>query len=203
VSAKLFVSTEDIKVRKSKGARVGSLGVIKKGTIIDVTELDEQWGVVEFGEKQGYIKTKNLRAAAAPPTSSAPPPLEPDNSPGPVSILVFVAITLIVVFLIKKLATANKFSTLKHLRSKKPGQGEGSDSTMYWYQCKYCAAVVKKTDAPSDSGCLRSKHHLWVWLGEVGPDKYFCKNCQTTVQTKGTPNPAGCPKGEFHMWLER
>ena len=200
IDAKLFVSTHDIKVRKGKGSHATVLGFIKNGTIIDVTDTDGQWGMVVYGNKEGFVKTKYLRPAApAAPAAKE----ETGNPPGSISILLFTGGLLLSVFLIKRLITAWKFGTFRRSRSKKAPEANQQNLPVYWYQCKHCNAIVKKSDHPSHKGCLRSTLHHWTQMAEVGGHKYYCKQCLTTIQSATIPSSDGCPGGVYHTWTQR
>lgn len=71
-----------------------------------------------------------------------------------------------------------------------------------WYQCKKCAAAIKKDGSPNTSGCSKASYHTWTKLGEVGDTNYSCKKCGTTIQTKSTPQTSGCPEASYHTWTK-
>ncbi len=198
-AGKLFVSTDDIKVRKNKGAHVGQLGVIKKGTIVDVAEMDGEWGVVEFQGKDGYIKTKSLREAAQPTQAATQ---EANNSTGLIPILLFAGGILFVTLLVKRFAHVGTFGTYKKTRPMATSK-KASLIPTYWYQCKNCRAIVKKGDHPSHNGCLGSKQHHWTQMAEVGIEKYMCKECMAIIQSTAMPTTEGCPGGGYHVWAQR
>ena len=196
--AKLYIATQNLPVRKNKRPHSLVVGFIGNGAAVDVTNIKGNWGKVKYQDKYGYIQTGHLKAA--PPVTSKPENEPESETPSSGTTLVWIAGLAGFALVIRILFFAKKNYSGKTIKSKKNAAIGNTLSFVYWYQCKHCSAVVKKSDHPSHDGCISAKLHHWTQLAEVGLDKYMCRHCLTTIQTTTFPATSGCPGAEFHVW---
>ncbi|WP_281614919.1 hypothetical protein [Flammeovirga sp. SubArs3] len=80
----------------------------------------------------------------------------------------------------------------------------GYVGNLRWFQCKYCAIIVRKSSYPVRTECpnKEGERHYWKNLGEVGEIYYKCDSCGTVLQTKSKPLSGICIKqdGNYHKW---
>jgi N-acetylmuramoyl-L-alanine amidase len=69
-NAQSYVTIQDIHVRKGAGTKYETLGVLPKGSTVEVLGLTREWGKISFEGNNGYISTKFLEAASSENTSN-------------------------------------------------------------------------------------------------------------------------------------
>lgn len=204
IDAKRYITTEDTKVREGKGSKYGILGTIKKGVIVNTDDTVGKWRKLIDQDEVGYVSEKFL---AEPPADEAPvmhgelslnDKVADFVNRHTIPILVGVVVLLIILR-----RTAQTIALKKQANSAAHYEEKHKSLIKYWYQCKHCAASIKKDSEPSSNGCSRSLHHSWTQLAEVGQHKYHCKNCGVTIHAKTDPTDHGCPQSALHRWEKK
>ena len=200
---KSFVTTEDVNIRKGAGTDYDEVGVIKKGTTIDVTDIKGTWGKVEYEDVKGYVSTKYLDDEVTAPST------------GKTNWLVIAISVLagggIVFFILKRVAIAKALASkkeelLKHAHMPAlPQMPHIHSDGLSWYCCEHCSAVAKSIGTPEESlGCPndKGKPHTWHKLAELGETHYQCEICGILINAHKQPATAGCYKdvGKLHKW---
>ena len=202
VNAKLYVITNDVNIREGKGTTYAVLGVVKKGTTVDISEINGAWGKMVYNNKDGYISAKFLQETSENSKSSDK---EKNDSHGKSFWTIVIIGGLILLGAISKGASSNgnKGSVRSEGYSNSRVRVNSSiEKNQHWYMCKNCSSKVQKAKMPTSLNCSASTFHQWTDLGEVGDKAYNCKNCGTTVYTNKRPTSLNCPYSTFHNWTE-
>ncbi|MBL0202388.1 MAG: SH3 domain-containing protein [Chitinophagaceae bacterium] len=93
-NAQTYVTTQDLNVRKGASAKYEALGIILKGTTIEVLETTGSWGKINYQGTEGYISTKFLQEGSNINVSSTT-----NTSSGFSSTWKWILVALIVVLL--------------------------------------------------------------------------------------------------------
>ena len=203
--AKTFTVREDIRIRKGAGTNYEEIGKIEKGTSVDITDVEDNWGKVDYHGIKGYVSTKFLDEAEAAPAK---------GETNWLMILGLVAIGAAGMFFFlrraivakslaanAKLLAAKKDELLNHVHV--PSDG------LCWYGCGYCGETAKSVATPDDSGCkgekskgIKSTHHLWYKLAALGETHYQCDTCGMLINAHHKPAAQGCYRdvGKMHKW---
>ena len=201
LNAENYITTRDVKFRAEKSPRAHVIGSIKKNTVVDVTEIDDEWWKITYNGREGYVQSKFLKTApAAAVVHTSSPVAEPSGLPFGLntdSIVAFLISVLIIVVIVRQI---RNYIAYRKARATYVPEVVKKAAITHWYQCKHCRVAIKKDSEPGIAGCSESLRHLWVNLGEIGDIKYICKGCSTIITVKAEPLIEGCPNDGDHVW---
>ena len=172
LNAENYITTRDVKFRAEKGSHAHIIGSIKKNTVIDVTEIDDEWWKITYNGRDGYVQSKYLKIAPASTTvHTSTPAAEPSGLPFGLntdSIVAFLISVLIVAVVIRQI---RNYVAYRKARAAYVPEVVKKMVITHWYQCKHCRVAIQKDSEPGIAGCSESLRHLWVNLGEIGTVK--------------------------------
>jgi hypothetical protein len=209
VAAKTYVATQDIKVRDGKGNKYQELGVIKKGTKLDIADTNSTWREIKNGDgdETGYINDEYLDEVADETQTAATVNMDSNSVMNIISDWVnrHTIATLLgaVILLLILRKVTQTISDRRNGPNADQYEARQHSLVKFWYHCKHCAALVKKDTEPNSHGCAKSLNHKWTQLAEVGQHKYICKNCSVSIHAKMDPSDHGCPESTLHRWIKK
>lgn len=153
-SAISYITLQDLNVRSTNNSQSQSLGVLKKGTEVEVVNLRGDWGEINFNDQVGYLKTKYLAVSTKQSTESR-------NKEGSKSWLWIILIGGVVFFLLRKTVIGQYVAPeLSRIFSTMDKSKSGSREYRR-FRCKRCGNVVGTYFKPEVYGCSTSKTHDW------------------------------------------
>jgi hypothetical protein len=201
--AKSYKAIESVQVMAEQDADAKLLGTLKKGTVIDVTPIDDHWGKVTFKGKTGYVTNEYFddvpnsemdeSTGVGPATTEKRELSEHDKK-----LLAFVIGFIVLLIVIKRVLHYR--SSMSDRRKAADFEEEKKYQPKFWYQCKHCWVTVRRESAPISQGCFNAPDHDWFELAEYGKTRYLCKKCSTLLNVRAEPAIAPCKGGEMHVW---
>ena len=201
LDAKYYIATHDIKVKAAVGNNTEVIGIVKNHSHFEATQIDNNWYVISYNGKDGYILAKYIKAVpevtSGKTTSTGiinkkfPFGLDSD------SVVAFIISLVVVVVVIRQV---RNYILARKARLAYQPVNPKMPAITNWYQCKHCRVAIRHNSEPRISGCSQSLRHLWVNLGEIGELKYICRNCTTIITVRSEPPAEGCPNDGMHQW---
>lgn len=164
-TAQSYITTQDINVRKGAGTKYETLGVLPKGSKIEVLEKNGKWSKINYENDKGYISTKFLQ-----PTSTE----NVSNSKGSSNIRMWIVIGVIIVvlFIFRKNPALNilfkmlggLFKLVMPETSSNFASGTNRVSKVSQYRCSLCGKRQSTDGSPDRSSvmmCGSGKSHDW------------------------------------------
>ena len=202
-SAKSYKAIESVQVMAEQDVDAKLLGTLKKGTIIDVTPMNDRWGKVTFKGKTGYVTNQYFddvpsaeidESTAVEPDATAKKELSDNDK----KLLAFIVGVIVFLIVIKRVLHYR--SSMSDRRRAADFEEEKKFQPKFWYQCKHCWVTVRRESAPISEGCFNAPDHDWFELAEFGKTRYLCKKCSTLLNVRTEPAMAHCKGGEMHVW---